>query len=218
MVGINIMVNGRTMKLRYIVLLILTSASLMATNNAPLWPHKNDDVMIDAIKKGNGDKIREMLIPGFFTDKESMRRYLDAARAATNETYKDLHSYRAWDFVRGTKAMGQLALGGLGIAACYYYYKGHWDISHWKVEAGKSRKIGGQDLRDKKYRLAVYGVLGFLSGYMINDGLTEFSDILHKKEQWRRHRETLANEGVIMRMPICNVDTCDMLAELQQKV
>ncbi len=185
------------MKLKYLALLVLVSAPLCGATRS------NADVMIDAIKKIDRDKLNQLLIPGFFIREADKKRYLDAAKDATNITYKHLHSYSTRDFFRSIRAVSKLGLSGLGIAAGYAYYKQYWDISLWKVESHKTRKILGQDLTDNTHRLAVYGTIGFLATYLLRGAMSDFSDIVNKKEQWQLHREALANEAVILRIPVC---------------
>jgi len=169
--------------------------------------HATDKLMIDAIERVQPDKLNQLFFPGFFTSLKDQEAYLAAAQAATNKTYKQLHVYRAMDLINGVKALTKLGISGLGAAAAFLYYQGNWDVSLWNIDADP-RTIVAQDLLRKSYRGAVYGALGFFSWCMLKGGLEDISSIVHKTDQWQRHREALANEAVIMRIPVCGTNGC----------
>lgn len=171
-----------------------------------------EDKMIDSLQRIDTDNLNKLLIPGFFIRAEEKKRYLDVAKEMTNRTHQELHSYSGWDIVRLGKGLSQLALSGASAAAAYLYYKKHWDISLWSVHPGQPRRIQGQDLTDIYQRSAVYGVLGFLSWYMLCDSLEQFSAIIDKKDRLDNHRRALQNEAVIQRIPVIDQTVCDRTA------
>ncbi len=188
------------MKVTYIILIALLSTRVYAI----------EDKMIDSLQRIDSDNLNKLLIPGFFIRAAEKERYLFVAKEMTNRTYKELHSYSGWDIVRLGKGISQMALSGASAYVAYLYYKQHWDISRWNVGTDQSRTIIGQDLVDKYHRGAVYGTLGFLSWYMFNGALRQFSAIVDKKDRLDNHRRALQNEAVIQRIPVIDQTSCEL--------
>ena len=187
------------MKVTYFVLIALLSTRVYAV----------EDKMIDSLQRIDADNLNKLLIPGFFIRTAEKERYLAVAKEMTNRTYKELHSYSGWDIIRLGKGLSQLALSGASAYAIYLYHYGHWDISRWNVAPNRPRTIVGQDLVDKSHQGAVYGALGFLSWYMFNGALKQFSAIVDKKDRLDNHRRALQNEAVIQRIPVIDQTSCE---------
>lgn len=187
------------MKIRYIILIGLLSSRIYAI----------EDKMIDSLKRIDTDRVRKLLIPGFFTGPEEKERYLQVAKEMTNRTHQELQSLSGWDIIRLGKGLSQLALGGAAAAAAYFYYKRQWDISLWSIEPDKTRKIKAQDLTDVHHRYGVYAVLGCMSWYMLSEAMGQFSAIIDKKDRLDNHRCALQNEAVIQRIPVIDQTPCD---------
>lgn len=168
--------------------------------------------MLDAIKRVDRQKVNQFLVPGFFIREADKKLYLAEAQAVTNYTYKRLNYYQTTDLFKMMIAFVKMGLSGLGIGASYAFYKGYWNFSLHDSSGTKTSKVFGFDFPEEKQRLAVYSALGFISLYFLKHGLGTISDVINKRDQWRLHREALANEAIIIRIPVCDLkDACDSI-------
>jgi hypothetical protein len=194
-------------------ILLLVLASIV-----PLSAATNDKIL-DMIRRIDPYGLNELYIPGFFIKAEEKRRYETAAKEVTDKAYRSLHSVSLFDFVRLIK--GSLkGCAGIGAAyATYLYSTGKYDLSLLQPEAqGDQAGLKYYSLSDGKTywfinRYSVYGVLGSLAAYLLNDARREFSDVLNKKERVLAYHNALAQEAYISRLPVCDVGAGDTILE-----
>ncbi len=188
------------MKMKLLAALLLSSVMVQANNT---------DKMVEAIRRVDPDYLNQLLIPGFFIRPEEKTRYLAKAQEMTNRTFNELQSFSLGDCIRFVSGSVKSGLGALCVGLAYGCYNGLLDVSRWKWEGEPAqRRIVTQDFlaTDANYQKGAAGVLGVLSLYLLNNGWTDFSDITSKKSRLLRHRNALAVEAVIQRLPVCESD------------
>ena len=179
------------------------------TNQISETPH--DDKMEEAIKNIDPDSLNKLLIPGLIMTAADKKKYVAMSREITNKTYKDLYSYSLSDIVRFARGVIKGGIGAAGLAGLYFYHQGTVDLSQWQVRDKKSRIISSQEITDKQHIYSVYAILGGLSLYFLHLGGKELSDIMHKKNRMKRHRDALINEAVLQRLPVSEVGTSESI-------
>lgn len=169
-----------------------------------------DDKLGETIRRNDPSNLNHLLVPGFFITSEEKKRYFTMAQKMTNATYEELHSISLQDimnFVKGTAKVGVAALGG---AALYAYWRGYADISQWSGYSDENPQIRNCRTNELSghYRKGLYTGLAVLSSYLLCSGVRDFIRIIRKEHRLHRHKDALAVEAVIQRLPVCEPEEC----------
>lgn len=176
------------MNIKYIVvMMLLLPKGLVA----------QEDKIIEAIKNSDPRSLGQLLMPGFYIGREDKKRYLELAKEVTNKTYTEQYHASMGDFVRHGLNAG--IKGGLA----YTIYESIKNVSYRDSE----KKITLTHLKgmlnwndDGLIKPALLAVVAIGLGL---SALSHIKKFLSKRESYKRHRNALAVEAIISRLPAC---------------
>jgi hypothetical protein len=166
----------------------------------PLGTHATDDRFLDAIKRSDPEYLHQLLMPGFYIRADDKKKYFALAQDMTNKTFSELHKFSYFDSIRSLNALGKLGTSAFSLIGLIAFYRTNWTIFRYD---DANQPVG---LETTKERSVIYGFLGALTTYFGFKAITDFTSIFSKQERFERHRNALAVEAVIQRLPVVHID------------
>jgi hypothetical protein len=183
-------------------LILIATCSVYAQEEKPFALAQ--DRIMKAIENSDVDEVSYFLNPRYFVSKEQKELYLARAREVSNQAYIDHSGYGLSDFVNVVSGLIKCSAAALfcGIAYEYgqevvtiqVYTKGQWFEARPHVSVDGRREMS-------QFAKFFYGVLGVLALYGAKQGLTDFSSVYKRTDRLKRHRDALAVEALIARLP-----------------